>query len=130
MAVRLGEKETSKRWIEALIFVKNELDKGKCTSVDKLIRDSQITHRWSSFLKKKNIVFIENDVFKWNPKIPISQKLVDSFRVEQKLINDKYDTSTKSNKKDVKKIRESKITNVIIQEEKVGLIRRFLKWIY
>jgi hypothetical protein len=83
----------------------------------------------------------DNYAYEWNDKIPVSKKLIDSFRIFQSKINMKrYPELLPIKSKKVIKVEPKKVIKVepkLIREnfkntetQEIGLIRKFLKWIY
>jgi uncharacterized protein YerC len=79
----MDKTKTSKKWILALNEVKNELNGTNTQTVYQIIQSKKISNLWLPFLRKNNIIILENNFYKWNNKIPITAKLVDKFREYQ-----------------------------------------------
>lgn len=135
---RVSFKATSNRWLVFVNELKNEIDNNKVTSLTYYTRMHNISNQWGAFLKTNNVVFInEKGYYQWNDKIPVSKKLIDSFRKYQMEKNMKYypERYPKMFKVDPKKvinvkpkIVREKVKNT--ETKQIGLIRKFLKWIY
>jgi hypothetical protein len=153
-------KERKKVTIDYLNFLKdlqNELILYNHRNVTKFAEKHFVTKSWTTFLINKNIIYKDKyGDYRWNEKIPASIKIVSQFRKEtsernalRKLENNKTTVqqelnllieSQKTKKKLVTKVNPKKVIKVppkMIREDfkntdkqELGLIRRFLKWIY
>jgi hypothetical protein len=137
--------KTDKKYLKAIQFIKNELDENNNHSVSKLVSNQQINIYWGKFLIKHNIVYYdyENCFYKWNEKIPPSAKLVQKFREEFTLISKNRNPQQEIKfieKQEMKSIQKPPAPNrrrrkpsVVVEQTpqpQVGLIRRFLRWLY
>lgn len=78
---------TQKKYFEMLISVKEKIDNNNEKSIDKLIQRYNVSKTWSVFLKRKNIIYYENEFIKWNENIPVSMKLVHEFIKYVRIVN-------------------------------------------
>lgn len=129
---RANSRRTSIKWLNCMRNMQEHLSKNNETSISDLIREFKISNSWSTFLLRKVIVY-KNDYgyYKWNSAVEIDSKLIEKFRSFQKEINvrDKqqptlFDKPKTNKKRDVKVEFKGK------QKEQIGLIRKFLRWIY
>ena len=139
---RRTAQKTTKIWIESLNEIKSLIDFGNVISIHSLLRQKNITNRWLTFLKENNIVFKQNGYYKWNEKIPVSHKLIERFREYSKSINlmnrkqqsNLFDMLTLARPKpsNIRKTREQKIKFQLNEKPKseLGIIRKFLKWLW
>ena len=136
--VRLTKDETTKKWIKVLSNLKKELDSTKRDTIRDLLMAQNVTHFWQTFLREHNVILVgEDGYWKWNEKIPVSVKLIEKFRERQKYQNMKNSKSEKTIKKfnnikqPIKTIKETKVIIDRVNEvEKIGLIRKFWRWLY
>jgi hypothetical protein len=144
-----SRKMSHKKWIIFLNECKNELNGFTETTVSQLTGKYNVTNVWSSFLTKNKIIEknkLEN--WEWNRKIPVNEALINKFRKYNQEINKRYSKnkienkpiqqeldllieSTKQKNKPAIKINAKNLkTYRPYQEKQVGLIRKFLRWIY
>ena len=136
--LRLSKEETTKKWIKVLSGLKKELDSTKRDTIRDLLKAQNVTHYWQTFLREHNVILIgEDGYWKWNEKIPVSVKLVDKFREKQHYENMRYSKSEKTIKKfnnikqPTKPIEKTKIIiDRVDKIERIGLIRKFWRWLY
>lgn len=140
---RLPKAETEKKWLAYLNDVKLNMDIGEVTNMSYLANKHGVTHTFCRFLTNSNIIKRdEKGFFRWNEKIPVTIKLINSYRKFQhedklkyppKLANKNKPIQQEFNFADPKtRKKKQKQLNVAvpIQEKQIGLIRKFLKWIY
>ena len=135
---RISSKQTSIKWINFLNDLKQEIDTNNVYSITAYCRKHNVSNKWVSFLKQNDIIFFhDNYTYEWNDKIPVSKKLIDSYRIFQSKINMKHFPERYKNAKLIKPKKvikaEPKILREIIKNtntQEIGLIRKFLKWIY
>jgi hypothetical protein len=138
------ENNISKTKVKYLTFLedlKYQLDNNNNTGLRIFLLKHKVTNSWSAFLNKNGIVYKNSfGYYEWNDKIPPSIKIVNKFmeysteynstyniEMKQKHINKNRIDSKKVIKVEPKLIRENhKNTNT----QEIGLIRKFLKWIY
>ena len=140
--MRYNVAETTKKYIDVLNKVKEEINKYDYNTIHPLIESYKITRYWVMFLKQKNVTYYQDGFVKWNEKIPVSIKLIDEFRKFQTQIN-KANTIRRKQKQtpqEMKSIqipteikRRRRTPSVVVEQTpqpQVGLIRRFLRWLY
>jgi len=139
--MRTRSKETTEqtefKWIGFLQDCKANLDgKGDITIKD-LMTIHSVSNNWQSFLISEKAIFKNNNKkYEWNHSIDINKSMLTRFRKFTFLINRKYKVSQLQQelpfiapKTRKKKEKQLKVT-APIQEKQIGLIRKFLKWIY
>jgi uncharacterized UPF0160 family protein len=146
MQVNQNNKDkTDKKYLKAIQFIKNELDENNNHSVSKLVSNQQINIYWGKFLTRHNIVYYDYETcsYKWNEKIPPSAKLVQKFREEFISISKNRNPQQEIKfieRQEMKSIqippeikRRRRTPSVVVEQTpqpQVGLIRRFLRWLY
>jgi hypothetical protein len=154
--MRNPSKKTAINWIKNLEEVKDEITKNNNKYLTNLLREKKMSHIWHPFLKENNIIYLDGGFLKWNEKIPITYKLIEKFRkhlyyynnvkhppkkrqIQAKLNFDmpqtplppKPKTRTKSYQDKMKeKVNNAKQVNKPTKQNKLGIIRRFLKWLW
>lgn len=131
-----GNNKSNKHWLESLNLIYQYLNENDLTSLNTICPKISVGTRIMTFLKLKNIVYKnEFGFYKWNDKIPISIKIVDSYRKYQSKKNMLYRDRKNKVKIDTEKV--IKVEPKLIREnyknmntQEIGLIRKFLKWIY
>lgn len=131
-----GNYKNNKKWLESLNLINKYLNENNITNLNLMVSKLHIGTRVTTFLKRKNILYKnESGFYKWNDKIPISVKIIDSYRKWQLVQNNKY--KDERNKIVVKSEKVIKVKPKLIHEshkktntQEIGLIRKFLKWIY
>lgn len=129
--MRTRSKKTTLKWITRLNEIKQELTDNNHNRVTKIIKSKSISNSWHGFLSNNNIIYRNKlGYYKWNDKIPITYKLIEKYRayVDEYSLNLKQPTL-------FDKAKTSKTRNVKVEfkkqpQQELGLIRRFLKWIY
>lgn len=124
--------QTTTKYFIFLNNLKKELGKKKGISFSEFTIQHNVSNVWVTYLKKNNIIIEDKDgSFKWNKNVTIDDNLIQSFRSYIKQLNYGIVAEKKIKKKSVNAldVTKSKLHNQY-QEKKVGLIRRFLKWIY
>jgi hypothetical protein len=139
---RVSFKGTSNKWLYFVTELKQEIDNNNVSSLTLYTRKYNVSNQWGAFLKSNNIVYVNNNGdYQWNEKIPVSKKLIDAFRVYQAERNMKYyperypeihKSKPKVNVKKVIKVQPKLISEKFknTDTKEIGLIRKFLKWIY
>ena len=140
--MRYNVAETTKKYIDVLNKVKEEITKNDYHTIHPLIESYKVTRYWVMFLKEKNVTYYQDGFVKWNEKIPVSIKLIHEFRKFQTEIN-KANTIRRNQKQtpqEMKSIqippapnRRRRTPSVVVEQTpqpQVGLIRRFLRWLY
>ena len=140
--MRYNVEQTTKKYIDVLNKVKEEINKYDYHTIHPLIESYKITRYWVMFLKQKNVTYYQDGFVKWNEKIPVSIKLIDEFRKFQTEINKantirRKQTQTPQEMKSIQKpleIKRRRRTPAVVIEQtpqpQVGLIRKFLRWLY
>jgi hypothetical protein len=140
--MRYNVEQTTKKYIDVLNKVKEEINKYDYHTIHPLIESYKITRYWVMFLKQKNVTYYQDGFVKWNEKIPVSIKLIDEFRKFQTEINKantirRKQTQTPQEMKSIQiplEIKRRRRTPAVVIEQtpqtQVGLIRKFLRWLY
>ena len=131
-----GNNKSNKYWLESLNGINQYLNENDITSLNLICPKLSVGTRIVTFLKLKNIVYRnEFGFYKWNDKIPVSIKIVDAYRKYQLKKNMLYRDRNPKVQVDTKKV--IKVEPKLIREnyrntntQEIGLIRKFLKWIY
>ena len=142
--MRKVSKDVRLDYLHYLKDLENELTFGNHKTVTKFAVKHSVSKTWTSFLIQKGIIYKDyNSHYRWNKKIPSSIKIVNQFRKQtseyhnaRKLNTNKIVGQQRINfKVDPKKV--IKVAPKLIREDfkntnkqEIGLIRRFLKWIY
>jgi aspartate-semialdehyde dehydrogenase len=142
--MRKVSKDVRLDYLHYLKDLENELTFGNHKTVTKFAVKHSVSKTWTSFLIQKGIIYKDyNSHYRWNKKIPSSIKIVNQFRKQtseyhnaRKLNTNKIVGQQRINfKVDPKKV--IKVAPKLIREDfkktdkqELGLIRRFLKWIY
>jgi hypothetical protein len=126
---------TDKKYLKALECIKEILSSSNNKSIYQLVDNQKINAYWSRFLVRHKVVYLENGFYRWNEKIPPSSKLVQKFRDEFTLAYKKYKTpqEMKSIQTPPAPNRRRRTPVVVIEQTpqpQVGLIRKFLRWLY
>ena len=126
---------TDKKYLKSLECIKEILSSSNNKSIYQLVDNQRINAYWSRFLVRHKVVYLENGFYRWNEKIPPSSKLVQKFREEFTLAYKKYKTPQEMKSIPLPpppKTRKRKTTVVFSDkpEPQVGLIRKFLRWLY
>jgi hypothetical protein len=126
---------TDKKYLKALECIKEILSSSNNKSNYQLVDNQKINPYWSRFLVRHKVVYLENGFYRWNEKIPPSSKLVQKFRDEFTLAYKKYKTpqEMKSIQTPPAPNRRRRTPAVVIEQTpqpQVGLIRKFLRWLY
>ena len=82
-------------------------------------------------LLQNNVMIQSNGVYHWNEKIPVSAKLINKFRADyNELIKQiKQNKQIQTNEKRLKSKNKVEFIDVIEKNE-IGIIRKFLKWLW
>ena len=140
---RKGIKVTTKNWVEFLDYTKDTLNGFNKITLTKICSDYRVSNGWQTFLIKNNIVF-KNHIgyWEWDNKIPVSNALIVKFRTYSSERNKQINLAAKARKEkqlgpiSLKpvilkgEIVKEKYTNTNTKTKQIGLIRKFLKWIY
>jgi hypothetical protein len=135
---RVSYKDTSKKWLKFISHLKKELDTNNVNKLHPYTRKHNVSNSWVAFLKTNKIIYIDDyGYYQWNTKIPVSSKIIDAFRVYQAKTNTKYIQRSNIQENKIKrrlKLNTTKVSAKILVEntesKQIGLIRKFLKWIY
>ena len=145
---KLSKSETSKKWMNYLQNLKKHLNYYDEKNLTVLTDTYKVCHRWPKFLKDSKIVIIDDfGCYRWNEEFQITMKIINDYRKYQALQNKKQRLKriNKSSQQQLDLLIEtakpkskSKLKNDMTksklygpyQEKQVGLIRKFLKWIY
>lgn len=118
--------ERYKGFIEDLMKRKNGAD-----NISFLISKHRISKVAIYALLNLGAVYKENGCYYWNKKIPVSKTLIESTLDEVNRMHNKYNqVKQKPKRKYVRKPKQESEIQVVFSDKKVGLIRRFLRWIY
>jgi hypothetical protein len=134
--MKKSNKNTTVDYLNFLKDLEYELNSFNHKSIIKFPIKHAITKTWTGFLISNNIIFKDEfGCYRWNQKIPVTVKIVNQFRKQtseyhnlRKLTINKTTGQQKINFKAAPKLPRKDLKNTNKQE--VGLIRRFLKWIY
>jgi competence CoiA-like predicted nuclease len=115
--------------------IKLLIDSGNLTQIYNVFKEYGITNSWITFLKKTNVIYKDqNGFYKWNEKIPVTKKLIEAFRNYKFEVNQEYRIKTKPIETnlftEIKKDPVKRNTKQKPVPQEIGLIRRFIKWIY
>ena len=143
---RSTRRGVTKKYTLMLTGLQEIITLNEVKAIAPIIRSYSVSNSWGAFLIQNNIVFKDiHDNYKWNNKTPISNKLIQAFRDYKRDVNaDIYTTKgfpeiiNSSNLiKEERNFTEPKITRPrfkktapVNQKQEIGLIRKFLKWIY
>ena len=123
--------QTTNKYFIFLTNLKKELNKNNKVSFSEFTIHHNVSNVWVTYLKNNNVIIKDkNKNYKWNRSIAIDDNLIQSFREYIRKLN--YGTEKQKPKKQSKPkldMTKSKLY-APYQEKKVGLIRKFLKWIY
>ena len=131
--VRKERKNVTKKYLEFLNFLKNEINNKQINSLSEIMTEKKVSRNWGTFLRQNNIIFkSESGFYYWNEKIPVSIKIVNKFKHQKQILNKKLiqknQTTIVFNEKEIKKSVDK--FKPIKTEQKVGVIRKFLKWLW
>ena len=126
---------TDKKYLKSLQCIQEILSSSNNKSIYQLVDDQKINAYWSRFLVRHKVVYLEKGFYRWNEKIPPSSKLVQKFREEFTLAYKKYKTPQEMKSIQIPpEIKRRRRTPSVVVEQtpqpQVGLIRRFLRWLY
>lgn len=130
--MRKMNKNIQEKWVSGLLAIKQELETKEINSLTKLFRIYKLYHNWRTWLLKNNVIIRKENRYYWNEKIPVSIKLINKYRLDEKNKIKKTKVNFKTNNNSIKKVASPKIKNKPIQTNKdeVGIIRKFLKWLW
>jgi hypothetical protein len=118
-----------------LPIIKMEIDSQDLKSINAIFKGYGISNSWVTFLKKSNVIYKDsNDFYRWSEKIPVSKKLIEAFRNYKFETNQEYRLKIKPIETnlftEIKKDPVKRNTKQKPVPQEIGLIRRFIKWIY
>ena len=140
-----NSKLSTKNWTIALQKIKNELNNNNHTTLFGLIQGNNINSLWGTFLLKNNIIYKQNNLFKWSENIDVTASLINRYRKFQSENSKKYSknknqepnlfnmpTSARPTPPKGIKTRTPKVEFQVNNKPKseLGVIRRFLKWLW
>jgi hypothetical protein len=138
-----NRQSSTKNWIVSLQKIKNELNTNNHISLFKFFRDNNMNTLWGTFLLKSNIVYKQNHLYKWSENIDVTTSLINRYRKYQSEIYIKGKKDSKPTLFDMPqtplpkppKVTKTRIikTDVSINNNsktELGVIRRFLKWLW
>jgi hypothetical protein len=139
--MNINKEDATAKWLRNLNNIKSEILLSKYTTLQKITAKHNMSNYWGSFLYSNNIVYKDESGFlKWNEKIPITVLLIKKFRIYKKQkVNHhpsiiKKQQEMKSIQKPLApKTRKKRTPAVVIEQTpqpQVGLIRKFLRWLY
>ncbi len=124
---RNNSNKTTLKWIKSLNEIKQELSENNHKIITKIIQSKSISCSWHGFLSSNNIIYKnEFGFYKWNDKIPVTAKLTDKYRLYEYSLRPKQQPTLF----DKPKTQKVKVEFKEQPQQELGLIRRFLKWIY
>lgn len=139
-----NSKLSTKNWTIALQKIKNELNTNNHTSLFGLIQSNNINSLWGTFLLKSNIVYKQDNLYKWSENIDVTASLINRYRKFQAENSKKY-SKNKNQEPNLfnmprtiqkpPKIRKTRTSKVEVQfydkpKSELGVIRKFLKWLW
>lgn len=160
MKNRRGAREgTVNKYLLACYDLKNKCDNEIKFNLIEEISKLNISNSLGTFLKRNNIMNIDsNGFYKWNEKIPVTNKLILSFLDHVSQRNSAYILTKKpkqaptlfnspyyikdaikgtvtvvpegKEKEFIKRHQTKRAAKQTVESENLGLIRRFIKWIY
>ncbi len=140
-----NSKLSTKNWTIALQKIKNELNNNNHTTLFGLIQGNNINSLWGTFLLKNNIIYKQNNLFKWSENIDVTSSLINRYRKFQSEYSKKYSknknqepnlfnmpTSARPTPPKGIKTRTPKVEVQFYDEPKseLGVIRKFFKWLW
>ena len=138
--MRRYSQKTTQKYLNFLHSLKEKLNNENHSNLKLISFEYNVSTAWVSFLLSNNIVYKETHFYCWNEKIPVSGKLIQKYR-EYKYKDYKECKNLKLNnqtaivfdkkeiKKSVDKFKPVKFTHVKT-EQKIGVIRKFLRWLW
>jgi hypothetical protein len=132
--------DTTNHWIKSLNEIKNEMIKNELSGLSKIIYSKEISRTWGAFLLNENIIKRVDGIYYWNENIEVNKHLITKYRKFQHIYNENYKNKIKEKayistlfnqpkieKKLVEKVKEPR---QVIQKNQVGVIRKFIKWLW
>lgn len=137
--MRYNKQKTTLNYFNSIINIKEEITNNNIKNIYPLIVKHKINRYWATFLKSKNIIYYNGDFLKWNEKIPVTLKLITEFRKYNSILS-KQQKQKRQQRPEMKSIqippeikRRRRTPSVVVEQTtqpQVGLIRRFLRWLY
>jgi len=142
-APRQDEKTQTIKYYNFFLDLKCQLDNKKNVAISNFCNKHKVSVLMGTFLIKNNVIFKDtNGYYNLNEKIPVTNLLIKKFRAF--VFSSRKKTTSLNNSKIVKdktKLikQRSKMNNIgnedtkviySVQKQEIGLIRKFLKWIY
>ena len=142
-APRQDEKTQTIKYYNFFLDLKCHLDNKKNVAISNFCNKHKVSVLMGTFLIKNNVIFKDtNGYYNWNEKIPVNIFLIKKFRAfvfsSRKKTTSSYNSKVVKNEPKLIKKR-TKINNIgkeetkviySVQKQEIGLIRKFLKWIY
>ena len=140
-----NSKLSTKNWTIALQKIKNELNNNNHTTLFGLIQGNNINSLWGTFLLKNNIIYRQNNLYKWSENIDVTASLINRYRKFQSENSKKYSKNKNQEPNlfnmpqtplpkppKVIKTRSPKVEVQFYDEPKseLGVIRKFFKWLW
>jgi hypothetical protein len=132
--------DTTNHLIKSLNEIKNEMIKNELSGLSKIIYSKEISRTWGAFLLNENIIKRVDGIYYWNENIEVNKHLITKYRKFQHIYNENYKNKIKEKayistlfnqpkieKKLVEKVKEPR---QVIQKNQVGVIRKFIKWLW
>ena len=86
----------TKEWLELLKALKQRVTEKDLFFKRTVFENSKLNFQWSNFLISKNILIKdENELYKWNEKIPVTIKIVKAYQEYSKELRNKQKTKSK-----------------------------------
>lgn len=139
---RYGRKETEINWINSLTEVKKKMLNNQVICLTDEIREYKISDLWSKFLLKHNVVRQVDGVYYWNEHVKIDSFLISQFRryqqeknrqwaINKRKVINKIETPTLFDvKKTRRRVAKVELPAQIAPKKEIGIIRKFIKWIW
>ena len=130
------KKTTLNKYLKSLNDIKDMLDKNNYDALSKVFRSKKMSTNWIGVLINNNIIYRNQlGYYKWNDKIPVSYKVIEKYKDHNYKVRDIRINKLKQQPTLFDKPKTSKTRNVLFPikdkpKEQIGLIRKFLRWIY
>ena len=136
--MKISTEEANKKWIESLGKFRTYVSENNEGSRNMLCFYTNLSETWGRFLFEKNVIYgDENGFYRWNEKIPITMSLITSYRNWNKEIRIIKKHKTPKEMKSIQKPpapnRRRRTPSIVVEQtpqSQVGLIRKFLRWLY
>jgi len=128
-------KGTVSKYLKVCNEIKYRCDNKIYFTFGNIVMEYKVSNALSSFLRRKGIVWeTSNNLHEWNEKIPVTNKLILSFLNHVHEINKKSRINQEPIETnlftEIKKDPVKRNTKQKPEPQGIGLIRRFIKWIY